>query len=137
MTPTLMRRMAADRQKRASMWTRLWLVGGWLGVALTLVVSLTPPMLSEAGNSDKLVHLAGYAVLMFWWAQLFVARRWKLALAVILFGIVIEGLQGLTPDRQPDGLDALANAGGVLLGWFLARLLPNLPEALARHFRPR
>ena len=137
MTPTLMRRMAADRQKRASMWARLWLVGGWLGVVVTLVVSLTPPMLSEAGNSDKFVHLAGYAVLMFWWAQLIVARRWKLALAVVLFGIVIEGLQGLTPDRQPDGLDALANTGGVLLGWFVARLLPNLPEALARHFRPR
>jgi VanZ family protein len=111
---------------------KLWRVGGWLGVVVTLVVSLMPPVLNESGtHTDKLVHLAGYAVLMFWWAQLVVERRWGLALAVMLFGISIELLQGLTPNRQPDMLDALANSGGVLLGWLVARLLPNLPERLA------
>ena len=48
----------------------------------------------------------------------------------MLFGIVIEGLQGFTPDRMPDPLDALANTLGVLLGWLTARLLPNLPQRL-------
>jgi VanZ family protein len=111
---------------------KLWRVGGWLGVVVTVVVSLMPPVLNESGtHTDKLVHLAGYAVLMFWWAQLVVERRWGLALAVMLFGISIELLQGLTPNRQPDMLDALANSGGVLLGWLVARLLPNLPERLA------
>jgi VanZ family protein len=113
-------------------WARLWQIGGWLGVAVTMVVSLTPPVLEESsGNADKLVHLAGYAILMFWWAQLVTRQRWKLAIAVVLFGIAIEGLQGLTPNRQPDLLDALANAGGVLLGWLAAHLLPNLPQCLA------
>ena len=111
---------------------RLWRAGGWLAVFLTLVVSLMPPALDESGgHTDKIVHLAGYAVLMFWWAQLVTRRRWKLALAVALFGVSIEGLQGLTPDRLPDPLDALANSGGVLLGWLAARLLPNLPARLA------
>jgi VanZ family protein len=111
---------------------KLWRVGDWLGVVVTVVVSLMPPVLNESGtHTDKLVHLAGYAVLMFWWAQLVVERRWGLTLAVILFGISIELLQGLTPNRQPDMLDALANSGGVLLGWLVARLLPNLPERLA------
>jgi hypothetical protein len=109
----------------------LWRLGGWLGIAATLVLSLTPPMLGEAGNTDKIVHLTGYAVLMFWWAQLVVERRWRLAVAVVLLGIAIELLQGLTPNRQPDVLDALANSGGVLLGWLAARLLPNLPKHLA------
>ena len=105
-------------------WARLWRVGGWLGVVVTLVVSLTPPVLNESGgHTDKLVHLAGYAVLMFWWAQLVTRRRWKLALAVVLFGLAIELLQGLTPARQPDALDALANSAGVLVGWLAARLL--------------
>ena len=54
--------------------------------------------------------------------------------AVVLFGIAIEGLQGLTPARQPDLLDALANSGGVLLGWLAARLLPNLPQRLAARY---
>jgi VanZ family protein len=111
---------------------RWWLVAGWLGVVLTLVVSLIPPALDlSGGHNDKLVHLAGYALLMFWWAQLVTRQRWKLAVAVMLFGALIEGLQGLTPDRQPDLLDALANSSGVLLGWLAARLLPNLPARLA------
>ncbi len=111
---------------------QLWRLGGWLGVALTLAFSLGTPVLNEgSGHADKLVHLAGYAVLMFWWAQLVVARRWKLAAAVVLFGIAIELLQGLTPNRMPDMLDVLANSSGVLLGWLAARLSPNLPQYFA------
>ena len=111
---------------------RLWRGLGWLGVVVTLMVSLMPPALEVgSGHTDKIVHLAGYAVLMFWWAQLVTRQRWKLALAIVLFGLTIEGLQGLTPDRLPDLLDALANSGGVLLGWLVARLLPNLPEHLS------
>jgi hypothetical protein len=113
---------------------RLWRAAGWLGVALTLAFSLTPPVLSEAGHADKIVHLTGYAVLMFWWAQLVPRQRWKLAVAVVLLGIAIELLQGLTPNRQPDPLDALANSAGVLIGWLAARLLaasPILPKYLA------
>ena len=68
---------------------RLWKLGGWLGITATLVLSLTPPVLGESGHGDKIVHFAGYAVLMFWWAQLVVERRWKLAVAVALFGAPI------------------------------------------------
>ena len=110
---------------------RLWKAVGWLGVAAALVLSLGHPVLDEGGHRDKVMHLAGYAVLMFWWAQVVPRQRWKLAVAVILFGAAIELLQGLTPDRDPDVFDALANTGGVLLGWLTARLLPNLPAVLA------
>jgi VanZ family protein len=111
---------------------RLWRAGGWLGVILTLALSLMPPTLDvSSGHSDKIVHLAGYALLTFWWAQLVTRQRWKLAVAIVLFGLAIELLQGLTPDRQPDLLDALANSSGVLLGWLAARRLPNLPGRLA------
>jgi len=109
-----------------------WRVLGWLGIVITLAVSLMPPALDvSGGHADKIVHLAGYALLMFWWAQLITRQRWKLAVAVVLFGVIIELLQGLTPDRQPDLLDALANSCGVLFGWLAARLLPNLPQHLA------
>ncbi|MEW6119054.1 MAG: VanZ family protein [Pseudomonadota bacterium] len=111
---------------------RGWQLLGWVGVALTLAISLGPPALDEgSGHADKFVHLAGYSVLMFWWSQLVMQRRWRLALAVILYGLLIEGLQGLTPDRQADAADALANTSGVLLGWLAARLVPNLPAQLA------
>ena len=111
---------------------RIWQLLGWLGVTFTLVVSLGPPTLDEgSGHTDKFVHLLGYGVLMFWWAQLVVTRRWRLALAVVGFGCAIEGLQSLTPDRLADAADVLANASGVALGWAAARLLPNLPARLA------
>jgi VanZ family protein len=110
---------------------RLWKVVSWLGVITALVLSLIPPFMDERGHTDKYVHLAGYAVLMFWWAQVVVRERWKLAVAVLALGIVIELLQGLTPHRQPDVFDALADGAGALLGWLAARLLPNLPTLLA------
>jgi len=111
---------------------RIWKQLGWLGVVLTLAVSLGPPSLDEgSGHSDKLVHLVGYGVLMFWWAQLVVTHRWRLALAVALFGCAVEGLQSLTPDRLADAADVLANMTGVALGWGAAHLLPNLPARLA------
>ena len=111
---------------------RLWRMGGWLGIVATLIASLMPPTLGgDDTHLDKIVHLFGYALLMFWWAQLVTQRRWKLALAVVVFGIGIELLQGLTPDRLPDPLDALANLAGVLLGWLVARISPNLPARLA------
>ncbi len=110
---------------------RIWRTFGWLGIVVALVMSLTPPVVNEGAHSDKIVHLTGYAVLMFWWAQIVVHRRLRLALAVVLFGIAIELLQGLTPNRQPDVFDALANTGGLLLGWLAARILPNLPSLFA------
>ena len=132
MTATLRRRIESARNLRAARITRVWLACGWLGVIVTLVVSLMPPALgNDISQVDKLVHLFGYAILMFWWAQLVTQRRWKLAIAIVLYGIAIEGLQGLTPDRLPDPLDALANSGGVFIGWLIAHLLPNLPKRFA------
>ena len=111
---------------------RVWLLFGWLGVALALVASLGPPTLDEGDSQiDKLAHLAGYGIMMFWWAQIVVVRRWRLALAIFCYGFAIEGLQGLTPDRMPDVLDILANTAGILLGWAATRLLPRLPARLA------
>ena len=131
--------MTSDPSPRITSLTRLWTMGGWLGIALTLALSLMPPTLgNDATHLDKVVHLSGYAVLMFWWAQLVIERRWKLAVAVALFGVSIELLQGLTPQRMPDPLDALANTAGVLLGWLVARVSPNLPawfSALPRGYR--
>ena len=135
MTQTLMRRMAQAQQRRMAQLSRLWQLGGWLGVIATLALSLMPPTLGgDDTHIDKLAHLFGYAVLMFWWAQLVVYQRVKLAVAVVLFGIAIELLQGLTPDRLPDVLDVLANTAGVLLGWIIARHTPNLPERLAARY---
>jgi VanZ like family. len=114
---------------------RLWLAAAWLGVVAAFVFSLDPAS-TEAPfmqHADKLVHMACYATLMFWWAQLYPAprQRLKLALALIALGILIEWLQSFTPDRQSDVRDALANSVGILLGWGIAHEGANLLRLLA------
>ncbi|MBT9538397.1 MAG: VanZ family protein [Thiobacillus sp.] len=117
---------------------RVWWACAWLGMLITLVVSLMPPPFNAGvAHGDKIVHLTGYGVLMFWWAQLILQRRGRLAIAVVLFGIAIEWLQGFTPNRQTDALDVLANSSGMLLGWLAAHLSPNLPQRLGALFAPR
>ncbi len=113
---------------------------GWLGVAAALVFSLGPATpQGPVEHADKLVHLAGYATLMFWWAQLYTAfpQRLRLAAALVLLGIAIEGLQGMTPTREPDVWDVLANTTGIVLGGWLAHHSVNLLQFCSRYvFKP-
>lgn len=82
----------------------------------------TPPF----PGFDKVEHLSGYAVLSAYSVLLFATPRARLLAmaAVIAFGCGIEVAQGIfTTTREPDILDALANASGALLGQLMA-LLP-------------
>lgn len=113
-----------------------WLALGWLLAAAVCWFSLTPsPMESGIDQGDKLGHLLAYFSLMAWWGQLHGRRGWLLLLFLAM-GATLEGLQGLTPQRQPDLADLLANATGATLGWLATRRwpawLPALEARLAR-----
>ena len=114
----------------------LWLGVGWLGVVAALMLSLGPAApQGPVEHADKLVHLAGYATLMFWWAQLYITfpQRVRLAAALVLLGILIEWLQGFTPTREADAWDVLANTTGIILGgWFATHSL-NLLQFCSRY----
>ena len=113
----------------------LWLGLGWLGIVAALVLSLGPATPEGTGqHADKLVHLAGYATLMFWWAQLYITfpQRVRLAAALVLLGIAIEWLQGFTPTREPDAWDVLANTTGIILGGWIAYRSANLLQICSR-----
>jgi hypothetical protein len=69
---------------------RFWRGVGWFGVALLLYLSFTPqPPNIPVENGDKLGHALAYATLLFWWAQVLVARRQRLWLALELLGLGI------------------------------------------------
>jgi VanZ family protein len=108
---------------RSLAWWRLWLSGSLLGVALSLWLSLgtAGPALSTV--SDKWQHLVGYAVLTLWFCGLVERRHhWRLLLACIAYGGVMEILQGtLTTGRQADWLDVVANGSGALMAVMVAR----------------
>ncbi|WP_269532241.1 VanZ family protein [Chitinimonas sp. BJYL2] len=117
MTETWLRRLAA-------------LAGTAMATGI-LIGSLIPnPPSPDVAQGDKLMHLAGYGVLAFCWASALPAHRLRVWLACALYGVLIEGLQGLTAYRSLDGWDMLANALGAALGWLAATLACRLARVV-------
>ncbi|MEX0747903.1 MAG: VanZ family protein [Rhodothermales bacterium] len=81
-------------------------------------------------SADKLGHFGMFAVLSWLWMfstkMPFEARSWR----VIVLGLALAGLtevyQGLfVPGREPEVLDVLANAAGLLAGVWAFRVLKD------------
>jgi VanZ family protein len=89
-----------------------------------MVGSLSPPPpIPLVGRFDKLVHAGLYAVLGWLFLRAWVREERVTAGSVVLvwliaagWGLYLECLQGLTPHRTFDWLDAAANALGVAAG---------------------
>ena len=105
----------------------------WLAILATLGVAVLSlgavPKINIGLNlksSDKYLHFIAYFTLCILW---FFALRDRLhryvfrvavPLGLILYGIILEGLQGgLTTYRTADIYDAIANSAGVLGAMFL------------------
>jgi VanZ family protein len=95
---------------------KLWyLVGGLLLIAVGAISLLPVP---DVGVSDKLSHVITYLLLASWFSLLAANRKvlgWTIA-GLILYGMLIELLQGMTGYRYPEWGDVLANGIGVLAG---------------------
>ena len=101
-------------------WLPLWLATGWLLVSAVVYLSLTPsPPELEIDHGDKLGHVAAYAVITFWFMQIYdrTPSRLRIALAFAVMGIVLEVVQGYGGHRTFDVQDMAANVAGVALGW--------------------
>ena len=102
---------------------RLWLVSGWLLVAGAVIASLVPvqELPTMGGISDKTEHIIGYAVLAVWFAGIYPRARYPaIGIALLVMGIVIEGLQGaMHLGRQADLRDVYANTIGIVTGLVL------------------
>jgi VanZ family protein len=105
---------------------RAYLAAGWAWAAAIVWLSLTPSLPPiDVSHGDKAGHVFAYAVLMFWFAQLY-ARRVFFAVGFIAMGIALEFAQGASGYRSFDVIDMAANALGVLAGWAAALILPRL-----------
>lgn len=86
-------------------------------------------LFGDAGFADKVAHFLAYAALgaAAAWAQLalFTKRR-VTALALALYGILLEIIQGLGGVRSPEVADAVANALGAISGLGGAIILAHL-----------
>jgi VanZ family protein len=101
---------------------------GWAWAAAIVWLSLTPrPPQIELAHSDKLGHFAAYGLLMFWFSQLYLRRKTRIAYAAgfIAMGVGLEFAQGALGFRTYEVFDMYANTLGVLLGWAAALCLPR------------
>ncbi len=104
----------------------LFRCGFWLWLAFITIGSLLPAQQLPATDvSDKHSHFLAYGLLTLLALGAWVRQpTWRVLLGVIAYGIVIELLQSLTPTRQLEGLDILANTLGAGLGALLFQWLP-------------
>ncbi len=128
----------AGRQSNQLLLLPLWYACGLLLLALVASLSLMPVPGDGPQVNDKLAHFVTYALLSGWFGLLVSSRRWLLSvwLGLTAFGIVIEGLQGLTAHRSAEWADVVANGLGAavgLVGFFtvLRRLLRLFDARLA------
>jgi VanZ family protein len=101
-----------------------WRVVAAAGLVLLAALSLTPDpiALSDAPHVDKLQHLAAYAVLTWWLAQLEDAQltRRRAAATLMLLGVLLELAQLGIATRELSFGDILANGAGVAIGTAVA-----------------
>lgn len=104
---------------------RLWLVAGWAFIALAVIGSLLPPSnLPTIQTSDKVQHMAAYALLSLWFTGIYPRSRYAvIGAGLFLLGVAIEWAQGaMHYGRQTDPYDVLANVTGVAIGLTAALL---------------
>jgi VanZ family protein len=114
---------------------KLALAGAVICAVVIAVLSLLPGNdLPTENLNDKLNHFIAYGVLM----ALVILARGQMALIgamalTSVYGLALEGLQGIMPyGRSASWLDALANAGGVLIGAVLGTGTALLLDRLRR-----
>ena len=99
---------------------KLWSLLGWLLVVSVIVGSLIPGPALEAvavDVNDKVMHASTYFVLMVWFAGFYTRTVYPLIAAVLLvLGIGLDLLQGLTETRTFDWYDIAMNGAGVIVG---------------------
>jgi VanZ family protein len=109
------------------------LLAALLATILWLALTPAPPKQADLGW-DKLNHASAFATLALVATRGFGrAAWWRIALALLAYGGLIEVLQSFTPTRQAEWADLLADAVGVAAGLVLSLAAGWL---LARRWRP-
>lgn len=114
---------------------RAWRLALLALLAVISFLALTPaPPSSIDSGWDKLNHLAAFAALALaagFSAATSARHAGRSALALLVYGGLIELLQSRMPPRQGEWADLLADAVGILLGLGLAALLRRLAKPTA------
>jgi len=100
-----------------------------LCVVTISLLSLSPSeSVPQVGGFDKVVHFLSYFFLSlsFWLGFNKVKAAWFVLVLLVLFGVCIEILQSFVPGRMMSFMDAVANALGVLAGFWMFMAMFNV-----------
>ena len=109
---------------------RLFSIIYTLGITVLMVIPVPEQQQIDVPNLDKWVHTLVYVLfssLWLWAYQAQIQKKsvlfWIITTSVLVYGIVIEIVQGnFIPSRSFDLLDIAANSLGILIGgWFFRR----------------
>lgn len=96
----------------------------WMCVLAILVMSLMPPVPQMPTTGwDKSNHMLGFALPMLLSRWAYPGRTLKVAAGLLVYGVLIELLQSLTPQRFAEWADLLADGLGLLCGWSAGRAI--------------
>lgn len=90
-----------------------------LVVAVVSVIPIDQPL--PVQGADKFEHLLAYGALMYWWGMVQPQRVRFWLIFLVLYGLALEGVQGLLPHRFMEWHDAVANVVGVVVGMIVLR----------------
>ena len=98
--------------------------GFWVPLALCTWLAFTPsPPEAVFRVSDLLLHGFAFAYLSFSLSLAHHLSAVRVALWMLGYGVLIEVLQGLIPERTPEFKDLLVDGAGIAVGLVAARLL--------------
>ena len=93
------------------------------------VLSLMPPISKiNLNEKDKIGHFVAYTVLTIngLMIQKYQSKKMWLLFAFILYGGLMEFLQGFVPGREVSTWDLVANTSGVLIGLLFDKVLRRI-----------
>ena len=93
------------------------------------VLSLMPPISKiNLSEKDKIGHFVAYTVLTINGLMIrkYQSKKMWLLFAFILYGGLMEFLQGFVPGREVSALDLVANTSGILVGLLLIQSINAL-----------
>lgn len=109
---------------------RQWRIASVVLLLLVLVAALMPAVwflddkakvLSWLDHADKWVHATTFLTLSLWFAGQYRPRSyWRIALGLMIFGLLIEFCQRLVSYRMADWADVGANTFGIVVGLLIA-----------------
>jgi VanZ family protein len=93
-------------------------------LVVVLVLALVPPSVpTPATGWDKANHALAFAVLAWLGRWSFPGRTGALLGGLLAYGVLIELLQALTPYRDADWHDVVADGVGLVRAWAVGRLM--------------